>query len=188
MKNKTILYLIITLFSISCNAQQYPLDTDFTTIPNNSYIKDLNNEYSKFVGTWKASLGNKEVYLYVTKQENKPIIRLNKNLFRDVLLIKYKVLIDNQIVESTTNFTDDKINIIGLGTEIDGSVTFSYTGGKCGVGWGVINTAYIDATHLKWYYQPQSSMLTNKNCPDYPANGIKINLPDEPADIIFTKQ
>jgi hypothetical protein len=91
-------------------------------------------------------------------------------------------------VESTTNFTDDKINIIGLGTEIDTSVTFSYTGGKCGVGWGIINTAYIDATHLKWYYQPQSSMLTNINCPDYPAGGIKINLPDEPKDIIFTKQ
>ena len=91
-----------------------PLDTDFTIIPNNSYIKDLNNEYNKFVGTWKAVLGSKEVYLYISKQENRPIHRLNKNLFRDVLLIIYKVLIDNQIVESTTNFTDDKINIISL--------------------------------------------------------------------------
>jgi hypothetical protein len=66
------LILFLGIFAVfSCKAQQYPLDTDFTTIPNNSYIKDLNNEYSKFVGTWKASLGNKEVYLYITKQENR---------------------------------------------------------------------------------------------------------------------
>ena len=188
MKNKIFLYLSIILLSIGCKAQQYPLDADFTIIPNNSYIKDLNNEYNKFVGNWKAVLGTKEVYLYISKQENRSINRLNKNFFRDVLLVKYKVLINNQIVENTTNFTDDKINIISLGTEIDNSVTFGYTGGKCTVGWGTINIGYVDPTHLKWNYQPQSTMVTNKNCPDYPVDGIKINLPYEPDDIIFTKQ
>lgn len=188
MKNKTFLYLIIALFSIGCNAQQYPLNVDFTTIPNGSYIKDFNHEYNKFFGTWKATLGSKEVYLYISNQENRPINRINKNFFRDVLLIKYKILINNQIVENTTNSSSESINIVSTRIGIDNSAMFSYTGGKCGVGWGMIDLKYIDATHLKWNYQPQSTVITNKNCSDYPVGGIKINLPYEPADIIFTKQ
>ncbi|WP_131701380.1 DUF6705 family protein [Chryseobacterium sp. FH2] len=187
MKKKKFLYLFIALISVACKAQQYSLNTDYENIPNNSHIKDLNNEYNKFVGTWKATLGNKEIYIYVTKQEDRLISRLTKTFFRDVLLIRYKVLISNQIVENTTSFTNENINIISMATE-DNSVIFTYTGGKCTVGWGIISTEYIDSTHLKWNYQPQSTMITNKNCPDYPAGGIKINLPDEPKDLIFTKQ
>lgn len=186
---KKILYLFIILISsVSCKAQQYSLNTDYETIPNNSHIKDLNNEYDKFVGTWKATLGDKEIYIYVTKQEDRPIIRLTKNFYRDVLLIRYKILINNQIIESTVNSSNDSTNIISMGTEIDNSVAFSYEGGKCTVGWGIINTEYIDSSHLNWHYQPQSTVITNKNCPDYPAGGIKINLPYEPSGIIFTKQ
>jgi hypothetical protein len=187
MKN-TILYLILISLSVSCSAQQYPLDTNYRTIPNNSYIKDLNNEYNKFVGTWKATLGSNEIYLYITKQENRPITILNKSYFSDVLLIKYEILNGNQIIESTKNINIENVGIISMGLEIDNSVIFRYNGGKCTVGWGMINTEYIDSTHLKWNYMPQSTMLTNLNCPDYPAGGIKINLPDDPEDIIFTKQ
>jgi hypothetical protein len=187
MKNKAFLYLLIILFSISCKAQQYPLNANFTTIPNGSYIKDLNNDYNKFVGTWKTESGNKEVYLYITKQENRPINRLNKNFFRDVLLIKYKVLINNQIVESTINFSDENINIVSTRIGVDNSALFSYTGGKCSVGWGSVSINSVDSTHLKWNYYPDSTVITNINCPDYPVGGIKINLPDEPENIIFTK-
>ncbi|MGU3376178.1 DUF6705 family protein [Chryseobacterium sp. M5A1_1a] len=188
MKNKTILYLIIALFSISCNAQQYPLDTNYRTIPNNSYIKDKNNEYSKFVGTWKATLASKEVYLDISKQENRPMNRINKNFFSDVLLIRYKILENNQIVENTMNSTNENVNAISMRIEIDGSALFDYKGLKCLVGNGFISLAYMDSNHLKWNYQPQSTVITNINCSDYPAGGIKINLPYEPADIVFTKQ
>lgn len=171
-----------------CKAQQYPLNVNFTTVPNGSYIKDTNNEYNKFIGTWKANVGNKAVYIYITKQENRPITRLNKNFFRDVLLIRYKILVNNQIVEDTMNSSNDMVNTISMGTQIDGSVIFDYKGLKCLIGNGFITLEYIDSTHLKWNYQPQSTVVTNKNCSDYPANGIKINLPYETSDIIFTKK
>lgn len=169
-----------------CKAQQYPLNVNFTTVPNESYIKDTNNEYNKFIGTWKANVGNKAVYIYITKQENRPITRLNKNFFRDVLLIKYKILINDQITESTINISNE--NIVSTQIGVDNAVMFSYTGGKCGIGWGMIDLKYIDSFHLKWNYQPQSTVVTNKSCSDYPTDGVKINLPYEPADLIFTKQ
>ncbi|KMQ69561.1 hypothetical protein ACM39_00395 [Chryseobacterium sp. FH2] len=188
MKNKAFLYLLISLFSISCKAQQYPLNTNYSQIPNNAYIKDLNNDLNKYVGNWNVSVGSKQIHLYITKQENRPINLMSKSYFSDVLVIKYEILVNNQIVESTKNFTLENANITSIDLDIDGSIIFDYEGGKCGVGSGMIDVTYIDSTHLKWNYQPESTMLTNKNCSDYPAEGIKINLPDEPKDIIFTKQ
>ncbi|KMQ69567.1 hypothetical protein ACM39_00425 [Chryseobacterium sp. FH2] len=185
MKNKAFLYLLISLFSISCKAQQYPLSIKYSQIPNNAYIKDMNNEY---IGTWKCSFGNKEIFLYITKQEDRLIKLISKSYHSDVLLIKYEILSNNQIIESTKNFTIDKINITSMGKSKNNSVVFNYEGGKCHVGNGLIYLKYVDLTHLKWNFRPDSVMLTNINCPDYPAGGIKINLPYEPSDIIFTKQ
>ncbi|MGU3376176.1 DUF6705 family protein [Chryseobacterium sp. M5A1_1a] len=185
---RSLIVSLVIFLMFSCKAQEYHLNDDFTKIPNNSYLKDLNNEYNKFVGVWKASIGNKNVYIYITKQENRPTNRMAKNFFRDVLLIKYKVLINNQIVETTENISNENVNIISTGTGIDHSAMFSFKGGKCTVGWGVINIEYVDSNHLKWDYKPQSTVITNINCSDYPAGGIKINLPYEPADIVFTKQ
>jgi hypothetical protein len=188
MKNKAFLYLLILLFSISCKAQQYPLNTNYRTISDNSYIKDQNNEYSKFIGNWKAVINNKEVDLSISKEENKSITILNRHFYKDVLLIKYKVLVNNQIVENTMDSSNNDVTTISMGTEIDGSVLFDYKGLKCLVGNGFINLEYIDSTHLKWNYFPNSTVITNKNCSDYPLGGIKINLPYEPENIVFTKQ
>lgn len=188
MKNKAFLYILIVLFSISCKAQQYPLNTNYRIIPDNSYIKDISNEYSKFIGNWKVIINNKEIDLSISKQENRSMTLINRHFYKDVLLIRYKVLVNNQIVENTMNYSNDSVNTISMGTQIDGSVLFDYKGLKCLVGNGFITIEYVDSTHLKWNYMPQSTMLTNLNCPDYPAGGIKINLPDDPEDIIFTKQ
>lgn len=188
MKKRTFLYLIIILFSISCKAQQYPLNTNYRIIPDNSYIKDTNNEYNKFIGNWKTTINGKQITLLISKEDNRSTSLFNRHFYRDVLLIRYKILVNNQIVEDTMNSSNDIVNAISMGTQIDGSVLFDYKGLKCLIGNGFITLEYIDSTHLKWNYQPQSTVVTNKNCSDYPANGIKINLPYEPSDIIFTKQ
>lgn len=48
---KNIKHLILFVIVISCKAQQiFPLNTNFEEIPQGSYIKDLNNELSPYVG------------------------------------------------------------------------------------------------------------------------------------------
>ncbi|KMQ69566.1 hypothetical protein ACM39_00420 [Chryseobacterium sp. FH2] len=181
--------IILGMFVVfSCKAQQFPLNTDYDAVPSNAYVKDLNNDYDPYIGTWKTTLGNKEVYLNVAKQQNREIKLVSKTYFSDVLLIKYKVVINGQIIETTENNSLDKVKIISDGLDLDNSVIFTTLGGKCMVGWGTILLKSIDSTHLKWNYLPDSMVITNKNCSDYPTSGIKINLPYEPADIIFTKQ
>ncbi|MCY0978730.1 hypothetical protein PGH12_10415 [Chryseobacterium wangxinyae] len=186
MKN-TILLFCLFLTIISCKAQNYPLDTDYETIPNNSHIKDTNIVLEKYTGTWKSTIGNKEVYLFITKQNDRNIKLLSNEFYRDVLLIKYKILVNGNDIENTTNFNNEKINIISFGLAIDGSILLGYGGGKCRIGDGTINLKYIDPDHIQWKYYPQSIRITNINCPNNPGN-LKIHLPYEPADIIFVKQ
>jgi hypothetical protein len=179
-------------FIYSCKAQQqiYPLITDTSTIPNNSYVKDIDNEYDQFVGTWKSSLTNKTVTLKITKVLQKPLQKLNNSYYSDVLIVQYSIIDNNgNIIENniSSNLNDYKI-ISTLYSKKAHIAKLYYQGGKCQVGWGGINLKVIDSTHLNWNYQPESTMLTNKNCPDYPTGGIKINLPYEPENIIFTKQ
>ncbi|WBZ93890.1 hypothetical protein PGH12_10420 [Chryseobacterium wangxinyae] len=181
------LFLMLLFALVSCQAQNYPLGTYYKTIPNNSYIKDTNDILEKYTGIWKAITSNKDVYLYITKQNDRNIKILNREHYEDVLLVKYKVSINGYEVENTTNFTNDKINIISYGLAIDESIMLGYDGGKCRIGNGRLNLKHIDPTHIQWNYYPQSILITNINCPNNPGN-LKIHLPYEPADLIFTKQ
>jgi len=176
----------------SCKAQQaiYPLLTDTSNIPNNSYVKDLDNEYDPFVGIWKSNLNDNVVTLKITKVIQKPLQKLDVSYYSDVLIVQYSIQDNNgNIIENniSSNLNDYKI-ISTLYSKKAHVVKLYYQGGQCQVGWGGINLKMIDSTHLKWNYQPESTVITNKNCSDYPAGGIKINLPYEPTDIVFTKQ
>ncbi|KFF07880.1 DUF6705 family protein [Chryseobacterium luteum] len=189
MKNLGICLGILAVFS--CKAQTiYPLLTDNSNIPDHSYIKDLDNEYDSFVGTWKSNLSGKTVILKITKVSKKQLQKLGQSYYSDVLIVQYSVQDNNgNIIENniSSNLNDYKI-ISTLYSKKAHVAKLYYQGGKCQVGWGGISLKMIDSTHFKWNYQPESTVVTNKNCSDYPAGGIKINLPYEPADIIFTKQ
>ena len=176
----------------SCKAQQtiYPLLTDTSDIPNNSYVEDLDNEYDSLVGTWKSILNNKIVTLKITKVLQKPLQKLGHSYYSDVLIVQYSIqdnngnMIENNI---SSNLNDYKI-ISTLYSKKAHVAKLYYEGMKCQVGWGGINLKMIDSTQINWNYQPESTVITNKNCSDYPVGGIKINLPYEPENIIFTKQ
>ena len=90
---KTILLYFLTIFVFSCKAQQaHPYNTNYEQVPNGSYLKDLNNELSPYVGTYKANYQGNKITLFITKQENKSETRpLNKQFYRDALVVKYIV-------------------------------------------------------------------------------------------------
>jgi hypothetical protein len=52
---KHYIILLFAIISFSCKAQQtVPLNSDYLPyLKNNNYIKDLNGDLNKFVGTWK---------------------------------------------------------------------------------------------------------------------------------------
>jgi len=187
----TILALICIISAFSCKSQTYPLNTDYDNIPNYSYLKDLNNELNPYIGTYKANFQGKEILLYVVKEENKLVDRIDKKFYRDVLSIRYIVKgPSGNILQDTKNMTfqSDQIRytIYSMRTRPDiGDLTLSYGGTNCGVGSGKIILKKINITQISWEYRPNDTILDSGRCPA--GTDITIYLP-ETKDLIFTKQ
>jgi len=185
---KNIFLLSVLLLSFSCKAQQtYPLSTDYDTVPNYSYFKDTNNELLQFIGTWKATFDNKEITIIVEKIDHHLIEYVNHKFYQDTLFIRY-IIKNSQgtIIRSTMNLPITQSGIESIGPFPNQNlVAFTYDGGDCQYGWGDIDLKLMDATHIKWNYQPEGVILTNKNCPN--GADTTIYLPKTP-DLIFTKQ
>jgi len=176
--------LTIILLSFSCKAQQVSLNIPYSNITNGMHIKDTNNEYNKFLGTWKSNFNNQTIFIYIEKQLDRSINSVNKNYYSDVLIVRYEIKnSSNQIVRSTKNVTNDNVNIISRGMDTNNLAVFSYSGGGCNVGWGSIGLQYVDTNHIKWSYYPNSTLTVN--CPN--SADTTIYLP-ETKDLVFTKE
>ncbi|GAA4153752.1 hypothetical protein GCM10022217_09870 [Chryseobacterium ginsenosidimutans] len=184
---KNIFLLSIILLSFSCKAQQtYSLDTDYETVSNYSYLKDINNELLPFIGTWKATFDNKEITIKVDKVDHH-YTKLGTNIYyKDVLFIRYSIKSSQgTIIKSTMNLTVQNSNIESIAIFPNQVISFIYSGGDCQYGWGDVDLKLVDATHVKWRYQPEGVILTNLNCPN--GADTTIYLPKTP-DLVFTKQ
>lgn len=184
-------YLIICLgicVAFSCKAQQvYPLNADYEEVPQNSYLKDLNNELTPYVGVYKANFNGNETTLYITKQEQKLEKTGQKNYYMDALVIKY--IIKNStglILQDTKNNNYPNIELYSISTSsTQNTVNFFYSGTNCSVGWGRIILKKINAIQISWEYRPDDVTTTAAKCP--PNLDTTIYLP-ETRDLIFTKQ
>ncbi|WP_344826209.1 DUF6705 family protein, partial [Chryseobacterium ginsenosidimutans] len=166
---KNIFLLSIILLSFSCKAQQiYPLNTNFSAIQNNTYLKDTNNELIPFIGIWKATFDNKEITIKVDKIDHHFIDYITNKFYRDVLFIRYSIKnAQGGVIKSTMNLSITQSGIESSGTfPNENLVAFTYDGGDCTYGWGDVDLKLVDATHIKWNYQPEGVILTNKNCPN----------------------
>ncbi|WP_027381390.1 DUF6705 family protein [Chryseobacterium daeguense] len=191
MKN-LITFLVIFLV-IFCNAQEkiLPLNTTpLDDIKPNVYLKDLNNDFKPFIGTWKAVFDNKTILLKITKVDKK----LSKTGFReneikyykDVLIVQHFIF-ENDGRKIIEDYFSPSLSVYRITSQrynkIRKILNLYYQGVLCGVGWGGIELKMIDAKHFSWNYFPEHS-YTDK-CGK---NGdFSVHLP-EVKDLIFTKQ
>lgn len=183
-----IALILSLIFTISCKSQTLPLNTALIDIPQNAYLKDINNELIPYIGTYKANFQGNEITLYITKEENKLMDYGDQKFYRDALAIKYIVKNSSGVVLQDTNNTNNtpKIELYSIGTRpYQNSVIFFYSGTNCRVGWGKIILKKLNPTQISWEYRPNDIILDDSRCP--PGTDINIYLP-ETKDLIFTKQ
>ncbi|MDP9956654.1 MULTISPECIES: DUF6705 family protein [Epilithonimonas] len=188
---KKIIFLTLFVISMSCKTQEYPLKTDYTEVPNYSYLKDINNELDSYIGIYNANFQGREITIFITKEIHKLFDQGKNKFYKDVLSIKYVIVNSSGItLQNTQNMTlptqQIRHTIYSQWAEENGNLMLFYYGGtNCGVGWGSIHLKKINATQLSWEYLPNDIILDNSRCPA--GTDINIYLP-ETKDLIFTKQ
>jgi hypothetical protein len=185
---KKIFYLTtMILITISCNAQTYPLRT-FIDIPENSYLKDTNNELQYYGGTWKGEWNGKKIYLTFNKITNQYDDTFK--YYRDFLVARFKVTdLNGSVLYDNTNLPDNNVKIQGLKfRKLDDKYSFIYIDEDLCSRSGNILINFTDSTKtkLEWKYS-QSENWINKDC--FYHGWAQADVPQPlPNNIILTKQ
>jgi len=111
---KIILIASIILTTLSCKAQIVPVEQvlwDFDNVEEGvtTYIKDVNNVFDAYVGTWKGTLNNIEYSFIIT--EKTVVYDEDYNINQDKLLMRHKIvdLTTNTIIEDATAISDEDV-------------------------------------------------------------------------------
>jgi len=173
------------LFAMSCKAQSIvPIEKkiDYISaengIPEGTYLKDINNLLSKYVGTWKGTYGGKVYTFFITKYTYKPL-----KVTYDLLLIRYLITFsDGKILEDTRNLPNTSPNVIKgdyFGKDL-AAYASNYFGknSQCGnKGTVFIRMKNTTNTQMSFAFEPDKIMISEDTCP-----GLKL------AEFTFPKE
>ncbi len=123
MKNIKLIFALGILLTSCHNFAQVgvirPINYYSETMPNGTYIKDTNNSFAPFIGTWRVSWNGKTITFFISKvTKNLFTYPSGKYYFEDCLIAKY-IITDNvtgvELANTTSvnNFREQKISNIG---------------------------------------------------------------------------
>ncbi|MCU7613542.1 hypothetical protein N0B16_03750 [Chryseobacterium sp. GMJ5] len=181
--------ILITLHSIflSC-AQIYPLNT-YTDVPDNAYIKDINNELVPYEGTWSGVWDNKTIYISFKRIKKYQNYDPNNPYYEDLLVGKFKVLNSaGLILYDNTILPDDNTKIKGLRFITQPTVRYKlyyFDSDICGITGDIyINFVNTNFTQLNWKFVDTTDII-DSSCQYYDTNPFPQPLP---TNIVLTKQ
>ncbi len=165
---KKIIFIIVIFFTIfSCKAQTIILVEDFENydreLPDNVYVKDVNNLLDKYVGVWKGTYLNKNYEFRIIKITDNDIKLQYKE---DKLLIRYKITdnVRNELVNTLNLPNDNKYIINGKYLANSGGYLLNYLGlkGECGQNGDVYISIYdTNNIKMKLYLQVDGEIYLN---------------------------
>jgi hypothetical protein len=192
---KKIIYILVIMGSINLYSQPgviVPKGTLFFEVANGTYIKDTNNEYLPYVGTWKGILEGKEYTFFFHIFERHLISFPNGDYYYDDRLkVKYEVkdiTTGNVLFTTMSAINYDDYLILGLSSPSNGSFDFLFTDdANCYNSMsfvlenipGVSNQLHYGGFRYEDFY-------IKEGCPY--SNRINIPVPIPKKGLIFTKQ
>tara|TARA_B100000795_G_C22594891_1_gene358893 strand:- start:61 stop:618 length:558 start_codon:yes stop_codon:yes gene_type:complete len=159
---KNILFIIALITVLSCKAQ-LPIistvdwandDDDNIELINGCYLKDVENKFAPFIGTWKWESGNSILEIEFLKVE----MVYDGEIYRDHLIGKYRYVDDNGIEKHNSlsvNITPDNVSgysfylIRGSGYSRDNYKQFSISDLKKNI-WCNLYITLTTPTEAKW--------------------------------------
>lgn len=136
MKNSNLILIILLLVIVDIyivSAQEttplisrFQLDEDYI-VENYVYVKDINGELDKYIGSWKGTLNGNSYEFQIEKHTDE------KEYYEyriDVLILKYKIVDSNgkEIANTLTIDAGDDSIVYGLGLYDNGKYRLTYAG------------------------------------------------------------
>jgi len=173
---KKIPFLIfISIITYSCKAQIVPVENLYEYLEaeegvpeGTTYIKDVNNLFDEFLGTWLLQNDNKN-YTFII---NKTTKTFSSGTLKDLLVIKYKIEdLDGTILYDTTLLPDDDLKNMQGRYFLEGGDTYLATffgpNFNCGEYADII--MYIDGSSLSgnqlvFHLRPNPKIVAPSEC------------------------
>lgn len=190
------LLLILTLITVSCNAQIVSLETaaqcpnDPDNCPDYTYAKDINNSLDKYIGTWKGSHDGKTYEVQFKKGLYQDLTL--SELKRDELVGRIKITsltgnIPNTIFDNFSELDDLKTKFSGLNFSSNLQSYRMYFSGDSPTGCINYGTVYLTIkpatpTKLDIFFAGDYDIVEGE-CP----STFKTTFPEK-QNIILTKQ
>lgn len=192
MKNiLKIIILLLTIVSYCQEGVEIPLNSLSFEHPNGTYIKDFNNIYQSYIGTWKGEKYGKELTLEFVKFTKQNITFPNGDYYySDRLKCKYqyKDLVTNTIISSTMNAVNyEDFKILGLGYPINGRFDFLFTDTICYNTFDIIIENVLNNPNQLKYVAIYDEFWDYPNCDYTDRTDIPIPIPFK-INMILTKQ
>ena len=182
MKNIiTIVVCIIYTLAYSQEGVIAPLNTLSYNVPNGTYIKDIDNIFQPYTGTWQGTWQGKLLILEIEKVSHK----LNSSLdgsyyYEDQLIAKHKVVqtATGSTIESTMEISNlENAKIESLGYPKDNEFDFLYSDRDKCYNTGRFRLEGNPATNQLQYFYFYESFWISKDCTYLSQDEIPINIP-----------
>ncbi|SDM33961.1 DUF6705 family protein [Chryseobacterium taihuense] len=187
-----IFLVIVVLLTINCKSQTNIIDivsrcnSYYNETNGSTYLKDLSNTISPYVGTWKWTSGNREMILTLFKQTKYHYTERTNNYYED-RLVGYYIYKENGLIIANTS-GENLLQDYGL------SVCFDI---PCG---GGVETSFFKDTFRGTTYEVSLAMISptqmkfkgkiGEGTYPRPRNGVIYYQSGTtfPLNMVFTKQ
>ncbi len=191
---RKIIFIAIILLSIKVQSQVgviVPLDT-WETVPSGTYIKDIDNVYLPYVGTWKGVLYGRE-YTFVFQIFPQHLITnpIGTYYYEDILKAKYEVkdiATGNVIFTTISAVNYEDFCITALGSPNNGRQNFLFrdlTNCANGMTFALFNIPGT-TNQLRYGGFTYTDFYIAEGCPYADRYDIPVPIPKN--GLIFTKQ
>lgn len=181
-KIKSLLLTLVVVSTLETFAQVQNVAPGITVLPlreflvikdqkldydENVYVKDVEGDLDKFIGTWKGTTNDKTFEITVAK-----FVKLITGTYFDALQMKYKVVdsTGNTII-NTYNLSNDNYLVLTVGHLTLDRVFYSffYQGENSGCGAEEGDLIFKEQTNpnqMKLYYFPDTHLVIEEDCPN----------------------
>ena len=192
---KTLFYITLLLLGSITFAQEgveVPLSTYPTQLQNGTYIKDLQNVFQPYIGTWKGvTSDNKEFTLQLVKfTKHLSTFPNGYYYYQDELVGKYQLkdLTTGVIISNTLNAVNyEDYRIYVLGEPLNGILYLTFTDTVCMNGLRI----YLDdipGSPNQLRYSSFYDSYRSYDCPYANQTEIPLPIPGALKVVILTKQ